>query len=61
MAKGDLIKSMAADPVRHFRVPVNVLRDRRLTTVERISILDAWAQSPGEFAEQIEMVKEELR
>jgi hypothetical protein len=42
MAKRQLIDAMGVEPTRYFRVPGDVLRDRRFSDAERLEILLAW-------------------
>jgi len=43
MAKKKLFTDIRQNPARFYRVPGDVLRDRRFDDAERISILKAWA------------------
>jgi hypothetical protein len=40
-----LIEDILDNPARFYRMPVDVLRDRRFDDLERARILDAWAQA----------------
>jgi hypothetical protein len=52
MAKKRLFEDILRDPARFYRVPGDVLRDRRFTDVERATILKAWRDAdPGRAAE----------
>ena len=42
MAKKKLFEDILRDPARFYRVPGDVLRDRRFGDDERIAILKAW-------------------
>ena len=42
MAKKKLIDEIKADPARYYRMPADVIRDRRFTDDERMEILFAW-------------------
>jgi hypothetical protein len=42
MAKPELLATAKDDPVRIFRTPANVLRDRRFGPDERAEVLAAW-------------------
>lgn len=54
MAKKKLLEDIKARPGRFYRVPADVMRDRRFDDVERLEILQAWAaEGEGEFAQQI--------
>ena len=43
MAKRKLLEDIKARPGRFYRVPGDVMRDRRFTDPERLEILQAWA------------------
>jgi hypothetical protein len=45
MAKKKLLTDILLNPPRFYRVPADVLRDRRFEDTERISILKAWAEA----------------
>jgi hypothetical protein len=45
MTRKRLIEDVVEHPARFYRVPVDVLRDRRFDDSERARILDAWAES----------------
>jgi hypothetical protein len=54
MAKKKLLEDIKARPARFYRVPADVMRDRRFGDSERLDILKAWAaQRDPEWAEQI--------
>ena len=54
MAKRNLLEDIKARPGRFYRVPGDVLRDRRFDDSERREILRAWAaEDDPEFAQQI--------
>ena len=42
MAKKRLLEDIFGNPARFYRVPGDVLRDRRFTDEERMAILTAW-------------------
>ena len=42
MAKRKLLDDILRDPVRYYRVPGDVLRDRRFDSGEKRAILKAW-------------------
>jgi hypothetical protein len=42
MSKKKLVDEMKLDPARFYRSPADVLRDRRFTDEERLTILEAW-------------------
>jgi hypothetical protein len=43
MAKKKLFEDILRDPARFYRIPADVLRDRRFDDEERAGILRAWA------------------
>lgn len=54
MAKQRLLQDIKARPGRFYRVPGDVMRDRRFDNSERLEILKAWeAEADPEFARQI--------
>lgn len=42
MAKQKLLENIKARPARFYRMPADVLRDRRFADAERLEILRAW-------------------
>ena len=42
MAKKKLLEDIKAQPARFYRMPADVLRDRRFVDAERLEILRAW-------------------
>ena len=44
MVRKRLIEDVVGNPSRFYRMPVDVLRDRRFDDQERARILDAWAE-----------------
>lgn len=50
MTKKKLMDDMLANPARFYRLPADVLRDRRFGDGERLEILRAWraAQTEGD-------------
>lgn len=42
MTKKQLVADISANPARFYRVPGDVIRDRRFTDGERLDILQAW-------------------
>jgi hypothetical protein len=44
MMRKRLIEDVVENPSRFYRVPIDVLRDRRFDDAERARILDAWAE-----------------
>ena len=54
MAKRKLLEDIKARPARFYRVPGDVMRDRRFGDPERLESLRAWeAEGDSEFGEQI--------
>lgn len=54
MAKKKLLDDIRAQPSRFYRLPGDVMRDRRFDDAERLLILKAWATEAGaEHAAQI--------
>ena len=43
MAKKKLLEDIKAHPSRFYRLPGDVMRDRRFDDAERLEILKAWA------------------
>jgi hypothetical protein len=61
MAKRKLLEDIKARPARFYRVPSDVIRDRRFGDPERLEILQAWAaEGDPEFAEQIQEALENM-
>lgn len=60
MAHGKLLNNMLAEPAKFFRMPWDVLRDRRLNKTDRTAILEAWKKNPGESLDQIEAAAAEV-
>lgn len=55
MAKKKLIESMKAHPSRFYRLPGDVVRDRRFADAERLEILCAWAaMADADTARQVD-------
>ena len=48
MAKKKLLEDIKANPSRFYRLPGDVVRDRRFEDSERLEILRAWAQEAQE-------------
>jgi len=44
MAKKKLLEDILREPTRFYRMPGDVLRDRRFTDDERVCILKAWQE-----------------
>jgi hypothetical protein len=54
MAKKKLLEDIKQRPMRFYRIPGDVLRDRRFADPERLAILQAWAaDADGVLAQQI--------
>lgn len=54
MAKKKLLEDIKMRPARFYRVPADVMRDRRFGDSERLEILRAWAAlRQPEWTEQI--------
>jgi hypothetical protein len=54
MVKKKLLEDIKARPARFYRVPADVMRDRRFDNSERLEILTAWAAGRDpQWAEQI--------
>jgi hypothetical protein len=72
MKKAKFVQDAKLDPVRYYRNPSDVIRDRRLTNKDRLEILAAWERdlrappgpdSPGAETEELQRlrrVREEL-
>jgi len=61
MAKKKLLEDIKLNPARFYRLPGDVMRDRRFADAERLEILVAWRADPGSLAPQIETAIEELQ
>ena len=62
MAKKKLLEDIKARPGRFYRLPGDVMRDRRFADAERMEILRAWlADDDGMLAPQIETAIGELQ
>jgi hypothetical protein len=63
MAKKKLLEDIKLKPARFYRLPGDVMRDRRFADGERLEILHAWLADPQAEAlrPQIEIVLEELK
>ena len=62
MAKKKLIEDIKIRPARFYRLPGDVIRDRRFSDPERMEILRAWLGEPDAEAvlPQIELAIREL-
>ncbi|MBN9588332.1 MAG: hypothetical protein J0G99_04920 [Alphaproteobacteria bacterium] len=59
MTKKKLIEDIKQNPARIYRLPADVLRDRRFDDAERLEILEAWdaVSGAGEIASLIAELK----
>ena len=69
MKKAKFVQDAKLDPVRYYRNPSDVIRDRRLTNKDRLEILAAWerdararheAPAGNEELQRLRRVREEL-
>jgi len=60
MAKKKLFEDILRDPARFYRVPGDVLRDRRFADDERVAILKAWRDAEPQRAAEIDLALAEL-
>ncbi|RZA16325.1 MAG: hypothetical protein EOP02_23230 [Proteobacteria bacterium] len=60
MAKRKLFEDIQRDPARFYRIPADVLRDRRFSDEERHVILKAWADADLSCDAQIAQALSEL-
>jgi hypothetical protein len=60
MAKKRLFEDILRGPARFYRVPGDVLRDRRFADDERVAILKAWRDADPERAAEIDLALAEL-
>jgi len=60
MAKQKLLEDIQRDPARFYRLPADVLRDRRFNDEERHAILKAWEIADGAEDAQILQALAEL-
>jgi hypothetical protein len=61
MAKKKLLEDIKQRPARFYRMPGDVLRDRRFSDGERLEILRAWSsEADGILAEQLADVMTEM-
>jgi hypothetical protein len=63
MAKKKLLEDIKVRPARFYRLPGDVMRDRRFTDGERLEILHGWLADPDAEAlePQIRTAIEELK
>ena len=60
MAKKKLLEDILHNPARFYRMPADVLRDRRFGDDERGAILKAWAATPDGRGPEIASALSEL-
>jgi hypothetical protein len=62
VTKKKLLDDMLQNPTRFYRIPGDVLRDRRFGDVERLEILRAWQEARGgaEIAAMIAELEQRL-
>jgi hypothetical protein len=60
MAKKKLLEDILRNPARFYRVPADVLRDRRFDDGERAEILRAWAEAHDARGPEIAIAQSEL-
>jgi len=61
MAKKKLLEDIKFNPARFYRLPGDVMRDRRFSDAERLEILVAWRADSASLTPQIECAIEELQ
>ena len=61
MAKKKLLEDIKMRPGRFYRLPGDVMRDRRFGDAERLEILLAWREDAGALAPQVETAIVELQ
>jgi hypothetical protein len=61
MAKKKLLEDIKARPAKFYRLPGDVIRDRRFDDAERLDILRAWLEDAGSLAPQVENAIGELQ
>ncbi|HWY60380.1 MAG TPA: hypothetical protein VNW15_00625 [Rhizomicrobium sp.] len=61
MAKKKLLEDIKTNPARFYRLPGDVMRDRRFGDAERLEILRAWLQDAGPLTPQVETAIGELQ
>ena len=61
MKRARFVEDAKLDPGRYYRTPFDVIRDRRLTNVDRLEILGAWeralANAPEEQGEKLDLLR----
>jgi hypothetical protein len=60
MAKKKLLEDILRNPARFYRIPADVLRDRRFDDGERAEILRAWADADDARGPEIAAARIEL-
>jgi hypothetical protein len=60
MSKKKLFEDIKQNPARIYRMPADVLRDRRFDDAERLQILRAWRDMPKDDADVIDAMIAEL-
>jgi hypothetical protein len=60
MAKKKLLEDILRNPARFYRLPGDVLRDRRFDDGERAEILGAWAAADDARGPEIAAARSEL-
>jgi hypothetical protein len=60
MARKNLLEDILRNPARFYRVPADVLRDRRFNDGERAEILQAWAAAEDARGPEIAAALAEL-
>ena len=61
MAKKKLLEDIKMRPARFYRLPGDVMRDRRFGDAERLEILLSWREDAGALAPQVEIAIVELQ
>ncbi len=60
MTKKKLLDDMVQNPTRFYRMPGDVLRDRRFSDIERLEILRAWPGGRTQDGEEVGAMIAEL-
>lgn len=61
MASTAFVNNAIDDPTKFYRGPLDVLRDRRLTSDQRVAILEAWATKDANSGELNISIAEALK
>jgi hypothetical protein len=61
MAKKKLLEDIKLQPSRFYRLPSDVIRDRRFSDADRLEILQAWLLDAGAMTAQVEIALGELQ